>query len=260
MSRRRRLLGRAVVKILVSIAATISCGAYAASPALLLRIDPSELTLAHGQALLFVGVQVEGDEPASGTLVRNDGGGAATTYTADANGFISVDEYITGPAEFAFVGAGCACDRRLGNIALDLVRPTRVSDTYSEWIARYPAVGALTNYTDNPDGDPGNNLFEYALGGNPTNAEVTGFLTECVLVEQDGTQFVDFIYYKRRESWLLGLTYTLETTDDLMGPAWSNVGYQVLGAAPYDAVFDAVSNRVNTTDAQKFMRLGIQID
>jgi hypothetical protein len=238
--------------------ATLQAGA--ANEALLFRIDNSNLTLDHGQSLLFKGVQLVGDTPENGTLVRRDVDGSVTTFTADSNGFISVDQYITEPTEFALPSCACACDRRLGNLVLDLVQPPRVSETYSEWIALYPTMGSETNYLDNPDGDAGNNILEYAFGGNPTNADVIGLLPGYALVNAGEISYIYYTYYKRSDSWLLGLTYTLELTEDLSNPAWTNTGYEVLGSVPYDGVFNAVSNRVATTNTSMFIRLKIEMD
>ncbi len=128
------------------------------------------------------------------------------------------------------------------------------SDPYADWARAYDLAGGETDDDDN-DGLP--NLYEYAVGGNPTNAGDVGFASTTAVFAIGGTNWFEYVYPRRKG--VSGLAYRLELSDDLTSTNWVSGGYiEIPPAGNLDAEFEAVTNRVDTTGTQKkFIRLGI---
>jgi hypothetical protein len=140
--------------------------------------------------------------------------------------------------------------------------PWSPTSRWNQWLDLYPGLGASTNETDDFDGDLYNNLYEYALGGDPTvanTAHVPAFGDTAV---DGGTNYILYVYAKLKDnvSANRGLSYFLETNPNLMFGTWTNDNYEVIGTGSLDAEFNAVTNRVSTdaADAQ-FIRLQIEL-
>lgn len=132
---------------------------------------------------------------------------------------------------------------------------------YADWLGLYSSgMGGLTNLTDNPDNDALNNLYEYAVGGNPTNKADTGYASAYATTEDGGTNYIEYVYYKRDDAVDRGLSYYLELTGNLSTPAWTNAGYEVTGEVAAEPGFNTVTNRVPTSNAAEFIRLQIELN
>ncbi len=139
--------------------------------------------------------------------------------------------------------------------------PVTPESLYADWLNGYqPALGANTNLTDNPDNDALNNLYEYAVGGNPTNAADAGYASSYAATQDSGTNYIEYVYYKRDDAEARGLGYYLELTDNLTIPAWTNAGYEVTGEAAGAPGFNTVTNRVPVAKAAEFIRLKIELN
>ena len=126
---------------------------------------------------------------------------------------------------------------------------------YGSWSNRY----ALVEGSDGDDDNDGlSNLYEFGLGGNPTNSMDMGNPAECGMVEESGTNWMCYVYPMMSDT-NAGLQYGLELTDDLVNGSWTNAGYVVLGKGTnaYESGFDAVTNRISTEEMTKFVRLKI---
>ncbi|VGO22945.1 hypothetical protein [Pontiella sulfatireligans] len=129
---------------------------------------------------------------------------------------------------------------------------------YAFWLTDYPGMGS-TNLTDNPDADQANNLIEYAIGGDPTNALVAGYWPTAQTLAEDGSNYVDYVYVKRTDAADRGLAYTLKLSTNLVSGAWANSGYTVTGSNDVDSAYQAITNRVPVADeAQRFIRLQVE--
>ena len=130
---------------------------------------------------------------------------------------------------------------------------------YEAWIGNYPSAGILTNRTDNPDDDSLNNLYEWGLGGDPTNGTDIGHVPTYGMVESGGTNVLEYVYAKRNNADLLGLTYHLEQNTSLIVGTWTNDNYSVEGTGALDGKFNSVTNTlpIDIEDIQ-FLRLIIQ--
>ena len=125
------------------------------------------------------------------------------------------------------------------------------SSLYVIWKDDYGVTSSLAD----DDGDGLDNLTEYGLGGDPTNALDQGFSTAALI---DGSS-LNYVYPMR--SGNSGITYYLKTTDNLVTGTWTNDGYTVTGTntGGYAAGFDAVTNQLSTSvKEEQFIRLKIE--
>jgi len=146
-----------------------------------------------------------------------------------------------------------------GGKMLQVYIPDTPVVNYDYWLRDYPTLGNATNMADNPDGDAVNNLAEYALGGNPDDSLSQGYLPDALLQETGGSNYVAYIYARRKDYTERGLNYSVEWSTNLVSGTWSNVSPAVVGTGSLDAEFDAVTNRVPTTgEYQGFIHLRIE--
>jgi len=125
------------------------------------------------------------------------------------------------------------------------------------WAADHGLGGADALSTNDYDGDGLGNLYEYGLGGDPTNPADKGILPTFGR-EEGGSNGLLFVYPKRSDS-ASGIAYHLELTDDLVSGIWTNAGYETLGTGLIDSEFNAVTNRISTGIlGEQFIRLIIE--
>jgi hypothetical protein len=151
-----------------------------------------------------------------------------------------------------------------GGIFLDNIEVTLTSsepqllDMFDAWAASYGLTNALT--TEDPDNDLYNNLWEYGMGGDPTNAADIGYIPEAVPTEAGGSSWLYYIHPENDAAALAGLNYQLETAPVLIPSSWTDSGYEVLGTAAdgFGAGFNAVTNRISTeSDPEGYIKLTI---
>lgn len=126
---------------------------------------------------------------------------------------------------------------------------------YSVWAHQY-----LLNQgsTGDDDGDGFKNLYEFAVGGNPTNASDHGYLPAFILKSAGGSNWYEFVYAQRSDP-NSGLIYYLQLSDNLISNVWTNAGYTVVGSGPLTNGFLSVTNRIEMgTKSRQFIRLVIQ--
>ena len=130
-----------------------------------------------------------------------------------------------------------------------------------EWVASYGlgdtnGTGALA-FDVEPDGM--DNLTEYALGGNPTSNDAASILPTFGITDAGGgSNVMDYIYNRRLDAALRGLTYGLNQSTNLLS-GWGDVGtaYET-GSAGIDLYFESVTNSVPVTTDEGFISLEIQ--
>ncbi|MEN8255167.1 MAG: choice-of-anchor Q domain-containing protein [Verrucomicrobiota bacterium] len=227
--------------------------------------QPADSTMRNNISSLFTpGTHSAG----SNILVENNLEPAASTYTnvfADYNNF----DFSLKTGSPAF-NAGANTDLTATDIAS---KPRWVGtyvdcgayefQPYEAWIAGYPGVGAETNMTDNPDNDSLNNLWEWALGGNPDDDTDIGHSQTVGIIEYMGDNWLEYIHAKHNDADALGLSYYVEKNTQLTNSAAWTINYDFMAGEPDSAGsgFGTVTNWVITTveDAQ-FMRLIIEAD
>jgi hypothetical protein len=132
------------------------------------------------------------------------------------------------------------------------------SDSFFQaWVNGFSELGCFTNLTDDFDCDRLNNLAEYAVGGDPSDAGDTGFFFYPSLKNDGGVDYFEYVYARRKDDDERGLAYSLEQTDSLIGESWSTNGVQAVGAGELNAEFDSVTNQVPSAE-ETFLRLRVQ--
>jgi hypothetical protein len=224
-------------------------------------------------------VIIPGYDTGTGVVLRIDA-------NMDADAYVASWRYTT-DTDFSTVGSGS-----LGGLAnlqiikfitlgtgwgagdfvmMDYVTYTTTSDEqpwnpasrYAQWLSAYPGLGASTNQTDDFDGDLFNNVYEYGLGGDPTVAYSVNIPEFGDTMVDGGTNYILYVYAKLKDnsSANRGLSYYLQTTDNLVYTPWTNAFYEVVGTGSLDADFNAVTNRVSTDAANaRFIKLKIDLN
>ena len=133
-----------------------------------------------------------------------------------------------------------------------------VSQTpFTDWAEEYGLRGADALSTNDYDGDGLGNLYEYGLGGDPTNPSSQGILPTFG-TDGGGTNGFRYVY-PRRSDPASGIAYHLELTTNLVSGVWTNAGYETVGAGPIDSEFDAVTNRIPAAaEDEQYIRLIIE--
>ena len=151
-------------------------------------------------------------------------------------------------------------DGTQGQWSLDYVEflvQYQIGSSFQNWAESFGLSGDDAATTNDYDGDLVNNLSEYALGGDPTNAYDRGY-TEFYSLEDAGSMYFEYIYAKRTAS-NSGIAYSLETSDDLIYTPWTDsIPGLIVTSGELDADFDAVTNRIPATDATCFLKLVVE--
>jgi len=122
---------------------------------------------------------------------------------------------------------------------------------YALWASDHE-VGAMD---EDDDKDGLDNLLEYALGGNPTEADDADIIPNFVKTD-DGWRYV---YRRHLDPAVAGLVYTVETSTNLASGDWTKTGTVEIDADAIDSEFESIINAVDTTDKPElFIRLKIE--
>ena len=136
------------------------------------------------------------------------------------------------------------------NVGLSGSVVTAAVPSYAAWSNSYALVAG--EYGDD-DNDGLLNLYEYGLGGDPTNGYVDGHLPTF------GPTGGGLLYIHAQRNDDTNLVYYLKLTDDLVTGIWTNSGYLVTGTnALGGGPFVEVTNAVPSTNAQTFIQLIIE--
>ena len=121
---------------------------------------------------------------------------------------------------------------------------------YDLWATQWDVdIGSSTN---DYDYDDLSNLYEYGLGGNPTNGLDRGTLP---VFSKSGSAFL-YVHPKRSDD--TNITYTVETTTNLVSGVWTNQGYTITGTNITGGLFNFVTNEIDTVRNINFIRLRIE--
>ena len=150
------------------------------------------------------------------------------------------------------------------NVSPEQPAPTP-EESYEEWATRFGLSGgdaAMTNDVENGGaGDGLNNLVEYSLGGNPTLDDASAFVPVFEFVDiGGGSNRIDYVFNRRIDAGILGLTYGLNQGTNLMGE-WDYVGDTFeTGSAEIDLYFESVTNSVPFGSDQGYIQLEVEGD
>lgn len=123
---------------------------------------------------------------------------------------------------------------------------------YDLWKTKY----GITNPDADDDGDLLSNVFEYGVGGNPTNAMDTGTLPTFRVVEQEGASVIEVAHLVRASS-LEDIEYTLLMRENLMTGSWTNAS-AVVTSGSIDATWDMATNTIPTDLPTHFFKVQIE--
>jgi dienelactone hydrolase len=184
-------------------------------------------------------------------ILTGSSGSQTYSNTFDLSGYSTAPNTVSG---YDYVTLGFA--RNLGGSSSavtirNVVLAGDGGDVLMAFVQNQPA-DALTS---DPDLDFLNNLLEYGLGGNPTNAVDVG-IHPFGRVGPDGV--FQYIHRRRVDAEARGLTYTPEGTSDLLAGPWSTNGLTEAGTAAIDAEFESVTNQLQFGDIA-FGRLKIEL-
>ncbi len=130
---------------------------------------------------------------------------------------------------------------------------------YDLWMESFGLAGADTLRTADVEPDGVVNLIEYALGGDPTVDDAAATLPTAETISEGGTNWLEYVYNRRKDYVIRNLEYNVETTTNLVANTWTNDHYSVSGIGSIDDNFEAVTNRVDTDlEGSSFLRLLIQ--
>lgn len=127
---------------------------------------------------------------------------------------------------------------------------------YAGWIDDFNLFAGEAAADADPDGDGMNNLYEYGLGGNPTNDAVLGTLPLFEVIGQGGSNIVQYIHVQRTDTQS-GISYSVEQTAALVPAAWTNDGFTVTGESGDVGGFKTVTNQASAEAVSKFVQLVI---
>jgi hypothetical protein len=139
-----------------------------------------------------------------------------------------------------------------------LQAPIRYSVTLngSQFFAYLTDYGIPGKFVFEPDYDSDSdgwaNLAEYGLGGDPTN----GFFDGHVPAIGTSGGMLEIVHARRTDD--ASLIYSLEQTDELVNPAWTNAEYSVVGTNTLSGPFEEMINQVSTDSDQSFFRLELK--
>ena len=118
---------------------------------------------------------------------------------------------------------------------------------YGAWAATN-GVGAM-DADDDHDGR--NNLYEYALAGDPTDDKNSGVAPVLV---RAGTG-LEYVHLRRKDD--PDLIYTVETRTNLVSGVWTVAGFSVLRTNSYNVDYDQISHGFSPTNPHSYFRLKI---
>ena len=135
-----------------------------------------------------------------------------------------------------------------------------VKSYHTAWNEEYALSGVAAGHYADPDADGLNNLTEYVLGADPTNAASgADLLPEGRMVSDAGT-WIEYVYRRRKDAAARDLSYRLEVVEDLQSGTWTTNQSTETGTADVDADFESVTNRIAATPTNRFVRLRATID
>jgi len=191
------------------------------------------------------------NEGAIATMITN------ITYAAFTLGHESFTFEYDGSGDVLLrIGAGRASNNWWANHRIDnlMILGSDAATPYDIWSGNFGLTGPDAVSTNDYDGDGWNNLYEFGLGLNPTNNAAAGGAPPEMMNHAGGLLFVHAKHASDNS-----LVYYLVTADNLIdATGWTNAGYTIIGTDVTGSNYDYVTNLIDTTDNQKYVRLIIE--
>ena len=142
-----------------------------------------------------------------------------------------------------------------GGAYIDSLRVKTITSSYATWADGWDvAIGSETN---DYDGDGLLNIYEYGLGGDPTNEFDQGTAPVFGVENIGGTNWFGYVY-PQLSGPASSLNYYLELNTNLVSGIWTNAGYLVYGTNVTGRELDFVTNVIDTVESRKYIRLIIE--
>ncbi|MDF7824523.1 hypothetical protein P4B35_10905 [Pontiellaceae bacterium B12227] len=155
--------------------------------------------------------------------------------------------FTGGYAGLYFVKNTASPDARFDNFNVRVAASALIG--FAGWAEGWGVDIGAEDHDYDEDGLP--NLYEYGLGGNPTNGFVDGYRP---ILENNGG--LSYTYPQRNDDD--SLAYSLSFTDDLVDGVWTTGVYTATGTNDTIGDFDFISNSIPVDENQKFIRLQIE--
>ncbi|MDF7826521.1 Ig-like domain-containing protein [Pontiellaceae bacterium B12227] len=200
------------------------------------------------------------DRPVVIRVESDGGGGADWSYSVagveKGSGNIATFDFSRS-FHFAAYGQDNERTKIIHSVALKLLPESG----YSSWAASFGLTGddalASADVENGGIGDGYDNLAEYALGMNPTNADAGSRESVGISVE-GGTNWFEYVHGRRLDYAAQGLSYLLIGSTNLLGSVLSTNAQDQIHIGPVVGDYEPVTNRYLTDDPEKFMQLKIR--
>ena len=198
------------------------------------------------------------DSSADGTSLMDSN----MSYTMDhagtqVSGSFFQSEHLGDTVDFSFISDG------MNDVVFTMVADVDTiaimngfsfATIYDIWAAVY---GLTEGEQGDDDGDTLSNLYEFGVGGNPTNASDRGYVPT---LRSAGTEpaAMEYIYHRRIDYVESQVVYLLQHSPDLVTPSWTINDFTLEGTEVVDDDYEAVTKHLPmSTDPQQFIRLSI---
>jgi hypothetical protein len=121
---------------------------------------------------------------------------------------------------------------------------------YIDWAKTFRPANVSVPSEDY-DLDGADNYYEYVFGGNPTNASDTGIPPEFNYTGSG----LEFVHAVRGSD--TSLTYSVETTTDLVYGEWTNIVYAISGTNGLADGMTMVTNLVDDAETKRYIRVKV---
>lgn len=116
-----------------------------------------------------------------------------------------------------------------------------LTSMYDTWASGYGLSGTNSAYDADPEGDGIANGFEYAIGGNPTDAGDEGLLPRGHAMPGG----MEYVYRRHTNAAALGLNYLVQQATNLHAATWVTNGCEEIGHGTAGDGFNQVTNRID---------------
>ena len=137
-------------------------------------------------------------------------------------------------------------------IVSEAAAPTTPDSEYTTWLTTYSLAAESENLDADNDGVV--NVLEYALGTDPQVADANDDTVSGGMNAGELT-----LTHPVRTGLNHGLTYTVETTDDLKFGTWTSTGVSVSNIDT-SGILDQITHSVSSTNDAVFLRLKVNVD